>query len=617
MFSNQARLANRSDDDGVCCSEEVYQFPESQVDEVRERFGDLFWNHVAKSGEKFQHVSSECLEELRLVTKNSTDKEWSQKSIRNSKWKQIKECRCQEWNSFFKISNHSILNCFAFLFIIGMVLLVFWAGVKDARTLILGSKEDLNPGFLYYCFSPKNNLIDLFTTTDEVRWRRVDKLRLLSFQVVIIMHLGIWPLLFGPALFGNMTRLRSSWRYFLLQPMINSYYFEGLMALGGISSGIAIWQKTNKKTELMEYLKLVIKRFFSIQPVALATVFLEITVSHFFSGPGSLVFKGSPRKDCQEGILYHVTQTKSTMGKNILCASHLWSISTEFYLYTVAVFLIYLYHHDKIRAKIIMTLVSLGGFLYTISIFYISEVQPGFIVYPFKLRQAYSYITEYYMSISTHFWLFAYAILVSVLLVEKFDQQISMKWQQRFITISKALFIACAFSSSVFNVYGHMPNALVSSIYMTLLHTSLAFYLTWTIVSDANEGRKMIFSRISWKKLKFSGPGSRVTSPDVANRKPESQPPPIDWLQVSLRLSRIAYFPHAIVILGFYSNSRKPIDPLSSEQMLKYIEMYLCIFALAPVFHILITGPYSRILRWSKKSKTEILITNKEKVKIT
>lgn len=144
---------------------------------------------------------------------------------------------------------------------------------------------------------------------------------------------------------------------------------------------------------------------------------------------------------------------------------------------------------------------------------------------------------------------------------------LSQKWHQRCIRISKFLFIACGFSSGIFNVLGHIPNALTSSIYMAFLHFSLAFYLTWTIVSDANEGRKLIFSKNLNKKIESSKSNLEKGSPNESNQKNGPRSQPIDWLLVSLRLSKIAFFPHSIIILSFYSNSKKPIDPLSSEQV--------------------------------------------------
>ncbi|XP_074602927.1 uncharacterized protein LOC141856497 isoform X2 [Brevipalpus obovatus] len=207
---------------------------------------------------------------------------------------------------------------------------------------------------------------------------------------------------------------------------MNNYFFEGLLGLGGISSAIAIWIKIDKNTTFLECLRIIVSRFLTTQPIILATIFLEVAVSSFLRGPGLSVFNETPIQACEKNLLHHILHMKTFVGKNIMCAPHFWSLSAEFHLFTLAVFLIFLYHQHKTLSKIIMTLLSVGGLAYTVSVFYRFSLTPLFFVYPFKFSDGFLYTMNSYLTTSTHLWIYVGTVLFFVLMMEKFDEKFTM-----------------------------------------------------------------------------------------------------------------------------------------------------------------------------------------------
>ena len=143
-------------------------------------------------------------------------------------------------------------------------------------------------------------------------------------------------------------------------------------------------------------------------------------------------------------------------------------------------------------------------------------------------------------------------------------------WRRYFITTSKWLFVLCSFSSTIFNVLEYEPNSLTSALYVAIVYPSLVFFLTWVIFSDADEGRKVIFYKISdCGKNHSATENIKKSSSDTTLRGTckEALGGKIDLPQLLLRISRIAYFSHAIIIVGFYSRARESIDPLNPKQV--------------------------------------------------
>lgn len=180
---------------------------------------------------------------------------WSEKYSTRSKW-------IDNYPDFFGVSTDEIEFPFRYnsLFCSSYILrtytfllssLVIWAGLEDLH-LIIFSPGKLDSGFLRSCFSLKKNLSDLFSSSYQVRWKRIDLPRLMSYQIVILFHAYGWPPFFGLSM-GNLSFHNSSqepvwfiiWNFLrnfenfrslmgniLVQPLINTFYFEGLFALG-------------------------------------------------------------------------------------------------------------------------------------------------------------------------------------------------------------------------------------------------------------------------------------------------------------------------------------------------------------------------------------------------
>ncbi|XP_074603187.1 uncharacterized protein LOC141856687 [Brevipalpus obovatus] len=515
----------------------------------------------------------------------------------SSKWIQGRKCRCDEEN--FQLQNLTNLQTVSLLFTIILVLLVSWAGSEDIRRMISGSKSSV-PSRLYTCFSPKNNLAELFSSSNELRWRRIDQLRLLSYQIVLWMHIVFWPILSGPSMMDRTQPAKESCKNILVQPFINTYYFEGLICLGGLSSTITIRGKTNKNTPLIAFFKMIAMRFISTLPIIIATIFLEVSVSLFYKGPGLLAFRQIPTEACEESFLYHVLLIKSIKGKAIMCSPHFWSISAEFHLYALACLLMYFYHHNPTFAKIFMSLLSIGGLAYTVSVFYRLNLTPSFFVHPYKLKDGYYYTVGHYITTATHIWMFVYGVLLVVLLAERVDQKISHKWMRIFIQTSKLLLVICSFSSVIFNSYGVEITPFSSALYIAIVYSTYAFFVIWCIFSSGDEARVVIFSKNPEETPNSSDKNGKSALDNNANNQKSVQnnsSQELDLLQVLLKLSRVAYFPSTMVILAFYSSVREPFDGLTSKQISNYFVMYLCIYAAAPIFHILVTGPSAKFLQ--------------------
>ncbi|XP_074594469.1 uncharacterized protein LOC141849864 [Brevipalpus obovatus] len=668
----------------------VYEISKSRANEVREKFGDLFWNHVETSDERIEHISSECSQKLRLVINNS-DKQWTKqlksssgqfpddfdlgtvgdfgnydqclqsnfaietrycmasflprdellkneqsisrkdsfyrteflpelsfylkiglcvpkacspndistildRALNHSQWIRADRSRCEEDN--FQLKNFSLLEIVSIFFTMSLVSLVCWAGLQDIRRMMERPKKS-NISVVYLCFSPSNNLVELFSGSDEPRWRRIELLRFLRAQISFGSHALIWPILTGPSLIGKLENFRELFRKLLLQPVINTFYLEGLNFTGGISTGITLLRATNRNTGFLAYLKMILLKFMSSLPILLATVFFEVTLSLFYKGPGSLTSSQSPSEACSSGgLLYHFLQIKGITGQDSLCAPHLWLVSTEFHLFVASCPLIYFYHRRPNSAKILMGISTISGLAYTISNFYRFNLSPNFFSYPFKMRDFYHFKSDHFQSTFNHLWMFVYAVLLVVLLSENFHRTLNKKKKKILTYISILVSIICSFSSVIYNVFEIEMGASATAVYIITLYSGLAITLGWTILSS-DEGMRKLKSRVKTRKSSDASDleeESSFNSAIIRKSKRKNYIPKSDWMLIFMKLSELAYFPSTMIILAFNSTASKPLDLLSIEQIWNSIVTYSCILASAPIFHILVTGPTKKLM---------------------
>ncbi|XP_074602926.1 uncharacterized protein LOC141856497 isoform X1 [Brevipalpus obovatus] len=210
-----------------------------------------------------------------------------------------------------------------------------------------------------------------------------------------------------------------------------------------------------------------------------------------------------------------------------------------------------------------------------------------------------------YLTTSTHLWIYVGTVLFFVLMMEKFDEKFTMKQRSLLLGIAQGLIVLCCFSLAIFNVRSVAPTSQSSAIFIGLLYSGLMFYLFCDICWYAQGGREMIIEKMVKRKTETNHCENHTQSSlDInSNDGKKVQSRRANFLLIFLRLSKIAYFPSTIVIFTFYATMKEPVDLISFNQVKNIFAIYSCILGVAPIFYILVIGPYLRLMHYLRTGR--------------
>lgn len=395
----------------------------------------------------------------------------------------------------------------------------------------------------------------------------------------------------------------------MFQPFINSFYFDNIFMLGGISSTIMIWKKFSRNLSVKTCFWLIVDRFLRFQGIFLTLALIKIILPILGQGPAYEYFTQGRSKICVDNLLRTIFHLNNLIDPQNACLIHMWTFPVEFQLFIVAVVLIYLVR----RGLIINIFISFQGvillFSYTISVFYNESIIPIIIMPSLKASETLLFVKKHHMRTLTHAWSYVGSILLIVFIIKGHDRKFSPEKIRR---ISKILIIItfCAlFNSYLFTFI--RPTPLISAAYNGLHFTLFAAMTVFVLLSRADDCRACIDqenydtndnkNNINETANDGSPVKKSVKEKVLQNESVDhtrnhlKKKKYIPWFDMALKLTRNAYFVHDLVIMWITARLREPIELMSFHYIHLIIIMIGSSYLMGFLFQIFVVGPTERL----------------------
>ncbi|XP_074594124.1 uncharacterized protein LOC141849627 [Brevipalpus obovatus] len=390
---------------------------------------------------------------------------------------------------------------------------------------------------------------------------------------------------------------------FAAQIYATSFYFEYIMIIGGACSTIMIWRKTNNDMSFKKFITIIVNRFCQFQIVFFITFSMQIILPFFGDGPLYHMIETDIVKNCQYSFWYNIFHIANLLDLDKTGLTYLWTASTEFQLFIVVSFMIFIEKRFKYAGLSIGLVGTFSSLIYTVHTIYKYNIQPGVIFYPYKAERIHQFFGQLYSGTLCHAWSYLGISVILIWILQHKSCSVP-KWLKTHFTHAMCALLA-SFSLAYFNCFQNQPNSLSGSIYFIWIAFLLAIGNFSTIMTESDEIKKCCseveaplnlerdlnteYSSSSKLNLKSS-----VCSDIFISRSSSQSNQLAYWLHVGLRLSRAAYFSHWTFLTWYFLGKRKPVSMVGFERI-KDVLILIKIYIVGFTFYLLVIGPCGRI----------------------
>ncbi|XP_074594672.1 uncharacterized protein LOC141850043 [Brevipalpus obovatus] len=514
-------------------------------------------------------------------------------------WLRNEATHCESRKKLLQKYQHSTNEQKLSMLILGsLVISILWTGYLDWKNFQGKIDKKISSGTIHELISPRKTLQDFFSPIGGKRWIFLDQVRLGKLLNVIVFHSFVWPgfLKWFPTL-ANERNFQEASTTLWFQPIINTFYFESVIMLGGVSSTFIAWKKISRNVSIKTCLWLIIDRFLRFQGIILALILIKIILPILDQGPVYGYFTQEKSNICAENFLYNVLYLTNWIKPENICLQHMWTFTVEFQLYTAAVLFLYLVRkglkiNNLLSLQVIILLLS-----YTISVFHYESIIPIMIIHPIKASETYNYFKKFYTITSTHAWSYAGSVLITLLIIRGYDRKFS---SEKIRKISKILFMItfCAlFNSYLFTFI--RPTPLISATYIGLHYALFASMVVFILFSRADDCRACLDKEdnLSHQDLKLNRVVEKSDALNSSQRKDvqSEKGGHICWFDIALKMSRNAYYVHDLVIMWTYARISKPLNFFTIDHILTVLTVVALSYVVGFVFQIFVVGPFERL----------------------
>ncbi|XP_074595856.1 uncharacterized protein LOC141850987 [Brevipalpus obovatus] len=544
-------------------------------------------------------------------------------ALKGSYWEQDKECRCREDTTFIeRLKSATIDQKFAVLVLMTLASFTIWAGLIDIRRTFTPQhwESKIQLPFFYGYFSPKENLSNLLKPSNGDRWILIDRLRIVCYVIVFAFHVINWPFALALSLTGGLFNTRTAFTQLWAQPLIGLSFVEGLFMMAGAVTTFQLWKKTSRETPLRVYILWTVEKFLMYQPIIMVVILTDIALPLFNLGPATEVFHVPISQSCRQNFLYIILHAATLLAPFELCVVHTWTFSLELHLFVFVAVVMYCYRKKPLLGMAINIALIAGGLSYAINNIYQNSLQPTFLIYPFTARETYRFTHLAYFSTRSHIWSHMVGVFSILMVLENFDKRLSPTLRKHSTKICAMGMIFVSYSTGILNCFKVNLTPLISITYFLAIQLIFSCVFIFFMLIDAKEGRRIMRVKNDQSNqveiiLNGTKNSSKIESNSLSNNNDLSSikstthnsshqsTKTIKWSDICLNILRVSFFPHSTILNWYYSQFRSPINIPSVEWVIHILIMHLLIFTVGPIFHCMITGPWTMFYNGIKQSK--------------
>ncbi|XP_074604016.1 nose resistant to fluoxetine protein 6-like [Brevipalpus obovatus] len=306
------------------------------------------------------------------------------KALKPYSWELVNRLSCQTERNFTQMLREASRGqkiSLAFLLIV--VSLVLLSTILDFMRI--ERAQIRNHRLLEYirCFSMKRTMSLLMKKSDPHRMPNINIIRLISYPLGIVVHCVVWPKLIRARLLSEGTKLNPKFmEYWIVQPILNSWYTEGVIILGAQSWMVKMWRETTNKTPIISYFSRILERFRNNFIPLLTVICIDIALPLFGSGPIYQSLTGYMSGICSKNFVYSLFYVMNFIPSSEMCVRHTWSMTVETQLFAIACVVIFAYKRNpKLGLYLNLFLLMIGtGYLFFI--FYSTDIPPQLLILP-------------------------------------------------------------------------------------------------------------------------------------------------------------------------------------------------------------------------------------------
>ncbi|XP_074605759.1 uncharacterized protein LOC141858795 isoform X2 [Brevipalpus obovatus] len=544
------------------------------------------------------------------------------KALKPYSWELVKRLSCQTERNFTQMlqeaSRAQKISLALLLIIVSMVLL---STILDFMRI--ERAQIRNHRLLEYirCFSMKRTMGLLTKESDPHRMPCINFVRLISYPLEIVTHCVSWPMLIrAPFLSGTglNPKFMKNW---IAQPVLNSWYIEGVIILGAQSWMVKMWRETTNKTPMISYFSLIFERFRNNFIPLLTVICIDITLPLFGSGPIYQFSTGYMSGLCSRNFMYSLFYVMNFIPSSEMCVGHTWSMTVETQLFAIGCVVIFVYKRNSKLGLYLNLFLLMMGTGYLFFIFYSTDIPPQVMILPLD------YETE------GHLWSYMYFLLVISMIFLKMDEKISQVLLARLTKLMNLVLIVQLFSTGLWNVLDLKINNFWKAFYVLTYQYIVAVF--WSLHFLAK--RTNIQSISSPKSHKFvsremrndaahpnrenGGDGLRVRKDSYSTeigpelqlqenfyhgRSRKNDKISLKWIgqnvTILLRILRASYFIHPSFLTWYVSQRRESFPSDMASQIISLCGMATGCVLSGLIFYFFVFGPTESLISLRKKS---------------
>ncbi|XP_074605760.1 uncharacterized protein LOC141858796 [Brevipalpus obovatus] len=552
-------------------------------------------------------------------------------------WELVNEPSCQTEENFVQaLMKAPFSQRLSFAFICILITVVLVATIFCSRKKHDPSQNNLSMEF-FRCFSLQKTMEMLFRRPIAIQMPVISIFRLILTVAVILIHCISWHTSIKAFLLtrmdGTISKTMKSW---LAQPLLNTWYTESIIMLGGANWIIKVWRETTGQTPLYSFVRIVFSRFKSDFIPLLAVICINISLPLIGSGPIYKSLTENQSDICSKNFIYSLLHITNFVGGSKMCASHTWSMSVELQLLAIACVVIFAYKRNFGYGLSLNLILLASGTGYLFFVFYTSDIPAHQTILPIDQSKLQRFVDMYYFTTGGHLWSYMFALLVIAMIFFKVNERTSQNVLEKFGSLINLLVVAQLFSTGLWNVIDLKINNFWKAIYVVVYqYIGAAFwsfhFYTRRIIINAGVPSSLMNRRHYTEKMDrgFWLLERSDVEENVNRRKLSHAENQVDFLSrrraylrivekensilalgttqsvtVFLRILKSTYFIHVSFLTWYLAQRRETFPFRWTSQVIMFSGMAVGSIVSGVIFYLLVLGPTESLLSLDRRRKT-------------